>query len=91
MNYIQNSITDEYGDAIIPNLPLGSYVIKEIQSSYGFEPYEENIYKTLDWVLTYNIIEVEVKPITKKISITNKYRINGIDYLDSMILPYKMI
>ncbi|MDD4624176.1 MAG: prealbumin-like fold domain-containing protein [Bacilli bacterium] len=85
MNYIQNAITDEYGDAIIPNLPLGSYVIKEIQSSYGFEPYEENIYKTLDWGLTYNIIEVEVKPITKKISITNLYRINGIDYFDSNI------
>ncbi len=85
MNFIQNAITNDFGETIFSNLPLGNYYIKEIQPSYGFQLYEEIINKNLDWGLTHNIIEIETKPITKKINITNIYKINEIEYLDPNI------
>jgi len=85
-NLVSTFETDENGDAVVEGLSIGQYTIKEIIPSYGFEK-DETIY---DISLNFGYLpakkEVYVNPIKKELSITNIYKIDGIEYKDSGII-----
>ncbi len=85
-NLVKTFNTNETGDAVIEDLLLGKYVIKEIKPSYGFEK-DENVYEvSLDFGYVPITKEVYVSPIKKELTITNIYKLDGVEYRDSGIV-----
>jgi hypothetical protein len=84
-NYIKSVTTDEKGEAVVYDLPLGTFGIKEETPSYGFEPCEYFIDSTLLFGDTPKTEILYVIPIKKELNITNIYKVDNVEYYDSDI------
>lgn len=64
---IYEGVTNEYGEIEINNLPLGTYIIKEVRASDGYILNEEEIEVSLDsevkYIEIFNIPDTEVRMV----------------------------
>lgn len=84
-NFYRRVSTNSLGELIITNIPLGKYTIIEVLPSYGFNHYDEIINVDLVWGLNPVEDTIYIEPIEKELTITNIYKINNVEYLDSGI------
>ncbi len=84
-NYLTTFTTDEEGKAIIDDLPMGSYKVKEITPSYGYSPFSEYVCTSIHMGNAPGFERLYAYPILKKLSIENIYKIDGVEYKDQNI------
>ncbi len=84
--YLTTFRIDETGKLTISDLPLGNYFIQETAPSYGFKE-DSNFYEfSLIFGNTPLKHNLYASPITKKLNITNIYKIDGILYKEKDIV-----